>query len=129
MIYLYPIQVLYLHKRVLEISGGSSGVRDEGLLESAIYRPQASFGGSDLYPDLFSKTAALGHSLIKNHPFVDGNKRTGFEAMRLMLRLNGWDVQVGEEEKFRFILSIASSHEVDEHAIAQWLEKNSKQRS
>ncbi|MBI4051508.1 MAG: type II toxin-antitoxin system death-on-curing family toxin [Elusimicrobia bacterium] len=125
MIHLYPTQVLYLHKRVLEISGGSPGVRDLGLLESAVYRPQASFGGSDLYPDLFSKAAALGYSLIKNHPFVDGNKRTGFEAMRLMLRLNRWDIRAREEEKFRFVLDIACN-KMDEHAMAQWLEKRKR---
>lgn len=84
--YLYPKQILYLHQEIMERSEGSAGVRDQGLLESAVYRPQAAFGGEDLYPDLFSKAAVLGHSIIKNHPFVDGNKRTGFEAMRLLLR-------------------------------------------
>ncbi len=125
MIYLFPNQVLYLHKRVLEVSGGSDGVRDLGLLESAVYRPQASFGGSDLYPDVFSKAAALGHSLIKNHAFVDGNKRTGFEAMRLFLRLNGWDLKASDEEKFRLVLEIASDSRRDEHSVAEWLKNKS----
>ena len=112
--------------RVIEVSGGSQGVRDQGLLESAIYRPQASFGGHDLYPDLFSKAAALGHSLIKNHPFVDGNKRTGFESMRLFLRMNGFDLRMGEEQKFVFILSIASDPDINEHRIGEWLRLHSK---
>lgn len=124
--YLYPNQILYLHKRLVQVSGGSPGVRDQGLLESAVYRPQASFGGSDLYPDVFSKAAALGHSIVKNHPFVDGNKRTGFEAMRLFLRINGWDLRAAEDRKFRFILQIASDPQTDEHRIAEWLKRHSR---
>lgn len=126
--YLYPHQVLYLHKRVVEVSGGSPGVRDQGMLESAIYRPQASFGGADLYPDLFAKAGALGHSIIRNHPFIDGNKRTGFEAMRLMLRMNGWDVKAEEYEKFSFVMQVASDHSMDEHHIAEWLKARSSKR-
>ena len=123
--YLYPKQILYLHRAILEQSGESSGLRDEGLLESAVYRPQASFGGQDLYPDLFTKAAALGHSLVSNHPFVDGNKRVGFEAMRLMLRLNGYDIHAALEEKLHFVLAIAKS-ERSEQAIADWLKQHSR---
>jgi death-on-curing protein len=125
--YLYPKQVLYLHQEIMDRSGGSAGVRDQGLLESAVYRPQASFGGEDLYPDLFSKAAALGHSIIKNHPFVDGNKRTGFEAMRLILRLNGYDVQASLAAKFNFVLGIAEG-KLKEQAIADWLKHRSGKR-
>lgn len=127
--YLFPHQILFLHKRVIETSGGSQGVRDQGLLESAVYRPQASFGGADLYPDLFSKAAALGHSIIKNHPFVDGNKRTGFEAMRLLLRMNGFDLRAGEDRKFDFVLKIASDPETDEHHVTQWLQRHSRRHA
>lgn len=102
-------------------------MRDQGLLESAVYRPQASFGGEDLYPDLFGKAAALGHSIIKNHPFVDGNKRTGFEAMRLMLRLNEYDIQASVNAKFNFVLAIAEG-DLKEQAIADWLKHHSRQR-
>lgn len=123
--YLYPKQILYLHRAILEQSGGSAGLRDEGLLESAVYRPQASFGGQDLYPDLFTKAAALGHSLVSNHPFVDGNKRVGFEAIRLMLRLNGYDLHATVEEKLRFALAIAKG-ERSEQAIAEWLKPHSR---
>ena len=100
-------------------------MRDEGLLESAVYRPQASFGGHDFYPDLFTKTAALGHSLIKNPPFVDGNKRTGFEAMRLMLRLNGYDLHAPLERKQHFALDVATG-QLTEQAIADWLKEHSR---
>src|SRR5574341_1425337 len=110
----------------MERSEGAAGVRDQGLLESAVYRPQASFGGADLYPDLFSKTAALGHSIIKNHPFVDGNKRTGFEAMRLLLRLNGYDIHASVNVKFNFVLAIAEG-KLKEQAIADWLKQHSQQ--
>lgn len=102
-------------------------MRDQGLLESAVYRPQASFGGEDLYPDLFSKAAVLGHSIIKNHPFVDGNKRTGFEAMRLLLRLNGYDIQASLNVKFDFVLAIAEG-KLKEQAIADWLKQHSRKR-
>ena len=125
--YLYPKQALYLHQQIMELSGGSAGVRDQGLLESAVYRPQVSFGGEDLYPDLFSKAAALGHSIIKNHPFVDGNKRTGFESMRLLLRLNGYDIQASLNAKFDFVLAIAEGR-LKEQAIADWLKQHSRQR-
>ena len=123
--YLYPKQISYLHQQIVEVSGGSGGLRDEGLLESAVYRPQATFGGQDLYPDLFSKAAALGHSIIHNHPFVDGNKRVGFEAMRLMLKLNRYDLKASMDEKFKFVMAIAEG-KLREQAIADWLRQYSR---
>ena len=123
--YLYPKQVLYLYQQIIQRSGGTLGLRDEGLLESAVYRPQASFGGQDLYPDLFSKAAALGHSLILNHPFVDGNKRLGFEAMLLMLRLNGYDVHVSPATAFDVVVKVAKGA-LSEQAIADWLKQHSQ---
>ncbi len=123
--YLYPNQIVYLHQRIVATSGGSAGLRSKNLLESAVYRPQATFGGQDLYPDLFIKAAVLGHSIVQNHPFIDGNKRIGFEAMRLMLRLNGHDVRAGVNEKFNFVMAIAEK-KIDEHQIAEWLKKHSR---
>ena len=123
--YLYPKQVLYLYQQIIQQSGGTVGLRDEGLLESAVYRPQASFGGQDLYPDLFSKAAALGHPIISNHPFVDGNKRVGVEVMRLMLRLNGYDLHVSHEAKFDFVMEIAKG-KLTEQAIADRLKYHSR---
>lgn len=125
MTYLYPKQVIYLYQQVIQQTGGMLGLRDEGLLESAVYRPQASFGGHDLYPDLFSKAAALGHSMISNHPFVDGNKRVGFEAMRLMLRLNGYNLHVSLETAFDVVMEIAKGTRT-EQGIADWLKKHSQ---
>lgn len=123
--YLYPKQLLYLYRQVMERTGGSVGVRDQGLLESAVYRSQATFGGQDLYPDLFSKVAALGHSIIRNHPFVDGNKRVGFEAMRIMLRLNGCEIRATMEQKFDFVITIAKGT-LTEQGIADWLKAHSR---
>ena len=70
----------------------------------------------------------MGHSLIKNHPFVDGNKRTGYEAMRLFLRVNGWDLKVKEDEAFKFVLKAAADPEFDEVRIAEWLKQRSRER-
>ena len=123
--YLYPKQVLYLYQQIIQHSGGTIGLRDRGLLESAVCRPQASFGGQDLYPDLFSKAAVLGHSIISNHPFVDGNKRVGFEAMRMMLRLNGYNLHASSQSKFDFVMEIAKG-QLREHVIADWLKQHSR---
>jgi len=123
--YLYPKQIIYLYHQIIQHTGGTLGLRDEGLLESAVYRPQASFGGHDLYPDLFSKAAALGHSIIMNHPFVDGNKRVGCEGMRLMLRLNGYDLHASADAKYDFVMRIAEG-KLREQEIADWLKQHSK---
>jgi len=120
--YLNINQVLAIHNEVIKQTGGSGGIRDMGLLDSAVARPQATFGGNDLYPDIFSKVACLGHSLIRNHPFVDGNKRTGFMSMRLFLNINGADLKATEDEKYKFVMEIAKK-ERDEKSIAEWLKK------
>jgi len=86
--YLSLQEIISLHSLLIAQSGGSSGLRDRGALESAVAQPEASFDGEELYPDLASKAAALGHSLIQNHPFVDGNKRIGHAAMEVFLLLN-----------------------------------------
>src|SRR5688572_20333207 len=78
--YLSPQQVLAIHDQMIKRFGGSSGIRDVGLLESAVARPKATFDGNDLYPSIFQKAAALLQSLLKNHPFVDGNKRTALTS-------------------------------------------------
>ena len=120
--YLYPGQVLYLHDGIVQQSGGVAGLRDRNVLESAVYRPQATFGSHDLYPDLFSKAGALGHSLILNHPFVDGNKRTGLEAMRLLLRLNGYDLKASGRAKFSFVMKVARK-QLTEQEMSDWLKE------
>jgi death on curing protein len=88
-------EVLELHRLVLEQSGGMDGVHDLGGLDSALAPPQMTFGGQDLYPSLAEKAAALGFSLVCNHPFIDGNKLVGHAAMETFLVLNGWELGRG----------------------------------
>lgn len=105
--YLTPAQVLFIYARLIAETGGASGLRDVGLLESAVARPQATFDGEDLYPDLYSKAAALMDSLIRNHPFIDGNKRVGITAAGVFLARNGLRLTAANEEVERFTLLVA----------------------
>jgi death-on-curing protein len=122
--YLTPEQVLFLHARLIEETGGSHGLRDLGLLESAAARPQATYGGQDLYPDLFSKAAALMDSLVHNHPFVDGNKRTGITAAALFLVRNGSRLATTNPELEAFTRRVAEARP-DIAEIADWLQAHS----
>ncbi len=100
--YLSIIEILYLHSEIIKATGGSQGIRDIGLLESALAQPKATFEGNDLFPTLDSKAAALGYTLVMNHPFVDGNKRVGHAAIEAFLGKNGFELQpdVGDESLF-----------------------------
>ncbi len=89
--YLTLGELIELHRRIIEQSGGADGIRDLGLAESALAQPQMSFGGTELYPTLAEKAAALCFSLVMNHPFVDGNKRIGHAAMETFLVMNGFE--------------------------------------
>jgi death-on-curing protein len=100
-------------------------VKDLGLLESAVARPQATFDGDDLHPDLFIKAAALLHTLIQNRPFVDGNKRTGALAAILFLELNGYELNAKNKELESFTLKVAVS-KISLSEIADWLRKKSE---
>ena len=122
--YLTAEQVLFLHARLIEETGGSHWVRDVALLESAAARPQATFDGVDLYPDLFCKAAALMGSLIRNHPFIDGNKRTGITAAALFLRQNGRYLTATNSELEAFTLYVTESRP-DASEIAAWLKTHS----
>jgi death-on-curing protein len=124
MIYLTPEQVLFIHSRLVTETGGSHGVRDLGLLESAVARPRATFDGKELYPDLFTKTAVLMDSLINNHPFLDGNKRTGITAAGLFLLINGWKLTASPENLETITLRVASEG-VEVTILTGWLRKNS----
>jgi death-on-curing protein len=105
--------------------GGSSGVRDKGMFESAIHRPFATFAGEDLYFDIYLKAAALIQSIVKNHPFIDGNKRTAYASAFVFLKKNGIEIIVPKAIGFKFMLDVANKNlSVDE--IALWLKKYSK---
>lgn len=121
--FLTLIEVLELHRRVIEQSGGAFGIRDVGLLESAIAQPRMTFSGEDLYPSLLEKAAALGFSIIMNHPFVDGNKRTGHAATETFLVLNGMEINASMDEQERVVLAIASV-ELGREAFVEWLQQN-----
>lgn len=124
-VYLTAEQVLFIHYRLVGETGGEHGVRDLGLLKSAIARPQATFDRQELYPDIFEKAAALMESLINNHPFVDGNKRTGIACAVLFLQQNGVSFSAKNADLEKFTLRVASS-KVGRSDITEWLKKHSR---
>jgi len=105
--FLTLIEVLELHRRIIQQSGGAIGIRDIALLEAAIAQPQMTFAGKKLYPSVLEKAATLGFSIIMNHPFVDGNKRAGHAAIETFLVLNGMEINASVDEQERLILAIA----------------------
>ena len=121
MIRLTKQQVILLHRDVIAQSGGSPEIRDEGLLESALNAPFQTFAGIELYPTIIDKVAQLGYSLIKNHAFVDGNKRIGTHVMLVFLMLNGIDVDYEDEELTRLILGVAAG-EISSEQLLAWLQ-------
>ena len=112
-------EVLDLHRRLIEQSGGRAGLRDIGLLEASLAQPRQTFGGTDLYPGVVAKAAALGFSLIQNHPFIDGNKRVGHAAMEVSLLLNGVELVATTDESESVILAVASG-ELDRAGFIAW---------
>ena len=123
--YLTVKDVLLLHDIAIDKFGGSHGLRDLGLLESAVARPQSSFGGEDLYPTIFLKAGALVHSLLMNHQFVDGNKRTAMFSVMTFLELNGYKFVAKQKEVVNAALWIENKKPTIE-AISKWLQKYSK---
>jgi death-on-curing protein len=120
--YLTPEQVLFIHSRLVSETGGSHGVRDLGLLESAVARPQAT-DSKEFYPDLFMKAAALMDALINNHPFMDGNKRTGVTAAGLFLRINGRKLSASSKDLETVTLRVATE-DMQIAELATWLRSN-----
>lgn len=118
--YLTLDEVLELYRRIIEQSGGSAGIANQGALESALAQPRMSFGGEDLYPTIVEKASALGFSMIKNHPFVDGNKRIGHAAMEVFLVLNGFEIEASVDEQERVILQLAAG-ELGREEFTEWL--------
>jgi death on curing protein len=112
-------QLLAIHAALRKRFGGRAGVRDLGALEAAGARPFATFGGEDLYPDLASKAAALLHSLVVNHPFVDGNKRVGALASELLLKVNGAELVATDEELEVQVMAVARG-ERDAESLTIW---------
>jgi death on curing protein len=121
--YLTVVEVLNLHRQVIEQSGGALGIRDLGILESAVAQPNMTFDGEDLYPTTIEKASALGFSLIKNHPFLDGNKRTSHAAMEIFLVLNGMEIDASIEEQERVVLLLAAG-DLEREEFTNWLRLN-----
>jgi death-on-curing protein len=122
--YLTAEQVLFIHARLIAETGGMHGVRDLGLLLSAIARPQATFDEQDLYPNLFLKAGALLESLVGNHAFVDGNKRTAITSTGLFLRINGYRLTADNQQLEAFTLQCAQRL-ISLEQMAMWLKSHS----
>lgn len=115
--------VLRLHELSIIRYGGSQGIRDEGLMESAIARPYQTFGGGDLYPTIIQKAVAIAESIIINHPFVDGNKRTGYLAMLAILEQGRLEINVSNDDIYSFVIQ-TSTGETKFDEIVEWLKQS-----
>lgn len=115
--------IIVLHQKVIDKTGGSHGIRDIGLIESAVSRAFATFGGSDLYETVEAKIAATTYGLVSNHGFVDGNKRIGIAAMLLLLRLNGFTLRYRQQELIDLALGLAAGN-LNENDIKQWIKEH-----
>jgi death on curing protein len=113
-------EVLELHGRVIDQTGGANSVHDLGAIESAVYQPQMTFDGTELYPTLPAKAGALCFSLVMNHGFVDGNKRIGHAAMEIFLVINGWALAAGIDDAEQTILSLAAGNLQRDQLVA-WI--------
>jgi death-on-curing protein len=117
---------LLIHNILIEKFGGVKGIRDQGGLEAAIARPNATFDGQDLYPEAIDKAAAIFESIIINHPFLDGNKRTAYALLRLTLLEFEFDITATEDEKYDMTIS-ASKGELNFDGIKLWLTEKAKE--
>ena len=115
--------ILYFHEQLIQIYGGSTGIRDEKLLDSALEQVKATFDGSYLHDSIFKMAAAYGFHLCKNHPFIDGNKRTALVAMDTFLQRNGWEITASEEEAYKIMMALSAS-EVSKEELVKWLREN-----
>ena len=120
--------VLNIHNILIEKFGGSKGIRDQGSLESAINRPFATFDNQDLYPTPEEKSAAILESILINHPFIDGNKRTAYVLMRLILLDNGLDVAATQDDKYKMVIS-ASKGEMRFEEIRNWIQERLEKKN
>ena len=121
-------EIVRIHDRIVSEIGGSLGVREPGLLAAVAEKPQASFGGTELYPTLFDKAAALYEALVNYHVFVDGNKRTAIATLEYFLYQNGFGLRAGKMEKERFTLHTATDNP-ELADIAKWIKQHTKETS
>jgi len=116
-------EVVALHRLVVDQSGGARGIRDPAALASAVAQPRMTFDGRDLYPTLVEQAAAIGFSLVSNHPFVDGNKRIGHAAMETFLLLNGLELLATVDEQEKIVLGLAAGS-VKRAAFTEWVQSH-----
>jgi len=116
--------VLTIHADLLQRYGGRAGLRDPGLLESALAQPKMTVGGKYAHKTLFDKAAAYGFHVCKNHPFIDGNKRVAFVLMDVFLQQNGWEIRAAEEDAYTIIVALASG-KLTKAQLATWLKEHS----
>ena len=112
-------EALAIHERLIQVFGGSAGVRDMGLLESALYRPQTGY-----YDDIIQMSAALFESLLMNHPFVDGNKRVAFFVTDTFLRLNEYRIVVDAKSAHIYIINLLESNSVQMNTLTKWIKEH-----
>ena len=125
MIRLSKEQVILLHQKLIETTGGSTGIRDEGMLESALSNPFQSFGDVELYPSIQAKAAQLCFGIVKNHPMIDGNKRLGTHVMLVFMALNGYELLYTQQELSNTILDLAAG-KIGFETILQWIISHQK---
>jgi len=115
--------ILLFHEQLIQTYGGTHGVRDEKLLDSALGQPKATFEGKFLHNNLIEMTAAYGYHICNNHPFIDGNKRIALVAMDVFLQRNGYEINATEKETYKMMMKLASG-ELAKDELVKWLEKN-----
>ena len=125
--YLTLNEVIELYRRIIEQSGGSFGIVNQGALESALAQPRMRFAGEELYPTIVEKASVVGFSLIKNHAFLEGNKRIGHAAMEVFLVLNGFEIEANADEQERVILQLAAG-ELGREEFTEWLRSHIVER-
>jgi len=118
-------EVEQLHRILIDKFGGSHGIRDNSALQSALARPFQTFDGKELYTSVLEKAASLIESILINHPFIDGNKRTGYILLRLFLIQNGIDINASQDNKYEFVIDIASGI-LKYEGIVSWLTSNTR---
>lgn len=115
--------ILYFHKQLIKDYGGSSGIRDENLLDSALEQPKATYQGEYLHDSLVKMAATYGYHLSNNHPFVDGNKRIAFVAMDTFLQINNFEITASEKGAYKMMIKV-SSGQLSKEELTSWLEEN-----
>jgi death on curing protein len=118
--------VKYFHSILINEFGGSNGIRDLNALKAAIQRPYSTFDGKDLYPTIYDKAAALVESLVKNHAFIDGNKRIGYVMLRFFLIESGYDLSASQTDKYNFIIEISKGN-LGFEGIKEWIARNAQE--